>query len=255
MPKVSIVVITYLERSKQYLDLCIESIRRLDYPAEQLEVILVGRKSYAPTYDGVRTVWPEPEEFGNAVGLNYGLSLTDPSSTHILMLNDDVILTRDSLKNMVAMAGTDDMLLMPISPCDNYLKYSLHFPFEHLGAAHALTERFYRYDDLAPYAGSLMRARSIYPQGAIVTDMLCLFCCLIPRSTYEKIGAFDEGFKTGQDDYDYCIRARQLNIPRLIALNVLVWHFGGVTADHTLTPEVRMANIEHFKAKWPGEKL
>lgn len=253
--KVSIVVNTWSEKAKPYLDLCIESIQALNYPKEQLDVVLVGRKSYAPEYAGVKTVAPESDQFGNEFGQNFGVMHTNPESKYLFLINDDVCLTRDSLKNLVEIAGDQDMILSPISPCDNYWKYHLHFGFPYKGELKFLTERFYRLEQLAEYRENLISAHSIYPQGLLITDMLCLFAAFIPRSTWEKIGPLDENFDTGQSDFDYCLRARELNIPRLIALNSLVWHFGGATSAESHTDERREKNAAYFRSKWPGEKL
>jgi GT2 family glycosyltransferase len=156
---------------------------------------------------------------------------------------------------MIRLADISDMLLVPISPCDNHFKYALHFPFQHEGQTKLLTSRFYKYDILKPLADGLMDADSYYPQGAICTDKLCLFAVLIPRSTWNKIGPMDEGFNTGQSDYDYSLRARDLNIPRLIALDSVVWHFGGATSENGHTKEQREKNTAYFRAKWPKESL
>lgn len=255
MSKVSIIVNTWSPEALRYLSLCMESIRALDYPKELLDVVLVGRKSYAPEYAGVKTVAPDSDAFGNEFGQNFGVQHADPDSKYLFLINDDVCLTRDSLKNLVELADDQDMILSPISQCDNYWKYQLHFPIQHEGQTLFLTDRFYRLEQLEQYRASLMSAQSIYPPGVIITDMLCLFAAFIPRSTWEKIGPLDENFDTGQSDFDYCLRARELNIPRLIALNSLVWHFGGATSETSHTDERRKKNTAYFQEKWPGERL
>lgn len=253
--RVSILVNTWSPSAKSYLDLCMRSIFALNYPKDQLDVVLVGRKSYAPEYPGVKTVAPDSDQFGNEFGQNFGVAHTDSTSEFLFLINDDVFLTKNCLKNLVDIASGDtDMLLMPISPCDNYWKYSLHFPFQHQGQTMLLTERFYKYDQLAPYAEALMNTDSLYPQGAIFTDMLCTYALLLSRRTFERIGPLDEGFDTGQSDYDYCRRAEALNIPRVIALNALVYHFGGATSETGHTLERRVRNARYWKSKygeWP----
>jgi GT2 family glycosyltransferase len=237
------------------LDACIESINNLDYPRELLDVVLVGRKSYAPTFEGVKTVAPESDEFGNEFGQNFGVEHTDPASELLFLINDDVILTRSCLKNMALAAGNQDCLMVPISPCDNAWKYTLHFQFMHNNQAQVVADRFYRYDDLKPYLKSMMNADSVYNPGLVYTDKLCLFAALIPRSTWNKVGRMDEGFSTGQSDFDYSIRCRHLNIPRAVCLNALAWHFGGATSTDTLSAEKRQKNADYFKKKWPNETL
>jgi GT2 family glycosyltransferase len=255
LPRVSIVINTWSLSSKPYLDLCIDSVKQLNYPKELLDVVLVGRKSYAPEYAGVKTVAPDSDEFGNELGQNFGVAHTNPESKHLFLINDDVFLTKNCLRNLVEAAGDQDLLLVPTSPCDNQWKYLLTFAVEHEGMHMILTDRFYRYEDLAPYAQSMINAESLYPSGLVLTDKLCLFAVLIPRSTWNWMGPMDEGFNTGQSDIDYSLRARERNIPRVIALNAIAWHFGGATSGDTFTDEHRRKNAEYFARKWPNEKL
>lgn len=249
-PKISIVITTYLEETKPYLDLCIKSIENLDYPKEKLDVVLVGRKGYAPEYPNVITVAPPQEKFHNPVGVNYGISKAHPDSEHFLMINDDTILTKNSVKNMVQYASGHDCLIQPISPCDNYSMYHLIFPFRHEDKTMTLVDRFHRYKDLEPYFDALMNTDSVYPPGAFPQPHLCMFATLIPRKVWEKVGGFDENFKTGQDDIDYCKRVKNAGFNLNLALDVLIWHFGGVSADKTMDQSLRQESIKYFYQKW-----
>lgn len=248
-PKVSIIIPTLSAKTKRYLDLCIESIRGLDYPKESLEVILSTPPSYCPTYEGVTTVLHSRErEFAEAV--NIGVERSDPNSKHIMLLSDDVIMTPDSLKHLVMTAGDSEGLFAGISNCDNYWKYHLAFEVENKGERLAVNERFFRLEDVGFMVPAMMKAKSLYPPGAIRTDTLCFYATLIPRAVWNKLGVLDEGFKTGYEDTDYCERAKRAGIQMHIVLNALIWHFGGVTSSDTLTTAVREQNKKLFLDKW-----
>lgn len=249
-PKVSIIVTSYLPENKRYLDLCMRSIANLDYPRELLDVIVVTRPGYAPMYDDAVTIAPDREEFGCAESVNFGISWASEDSKFIWTLNDDVIVTRDSLKNLVQLAADNEIILNPTSNCDNFGLYDLILGFMSNDSLVTVRDRSYTYEDLSAKAEHLMNAKSFYPQGLITQPHLFFYATLIPRRVIEKLGLFDEKFKTGQDDIDYSKRAKAQNVSMAIALNAVVWHFSGATANKTMSEDMRCRNLLYFKEKW-----
>jgi GT2 family glycosyltransferase len=246
LPKVSIVVTAYLEKSKPYLDACIESIKHLDYPQELLDVVIICPTWYAPMYEGCKTLHPCVGQYHNPIAVNYGFKVTDQSSKYVLMLNDDVILTRDCLKNMVMHTKDNDVILGAISNCDNHDFYTLEFPGN-------LGSRQLRFEQIKDKLNAMMSAKSAYPPGYIYPRTLYLYANLFPRKVLAKIGGFDEQFKTGFDDTDFCLRAVKSGVRLAIALDCLIWHCGGVSADQTmgsLDSELRAENERFFREKW-----
>lgn len=250
LPKISIVLVTYLESSKPYLDACVKSIEGLNYPKENLDLVLVSSGEYRPpspfkkhVHSSARMHFPE--------AVNLGVEHTDISTEHILILNDDTILTPDSLIGLVDVAQNKNCIVGPISPCDNYMAYQLQFYYwENETTPRPIFNRFHRWDDFKDKTEMLNRAKSIYPAGAIARPFICFYAVLIPRAVWFKVGQLDPNFKTGQDDIDYSYRVKQNGFGVYIALHSLIWHFGGVTADQTLTTEIRKGNIEYFRQKW-----
>lgn len=244
--KVSIVVTAYLPASKPYLDNCIASIKNLDYPKEDIEVIIVCPSWYMPEFEGVSRVMPAFGAYHNPVAVNFGMNQASKDSKYLLMLNDDVILTRDSLKNMVRAAADSDVVISPISNCDNYGHYQLTFPF-------GLNDRQYRVEQIAHIVPMIMNANSPYPPGYMFPQTLYLYANLYPRKVWEKVGGFDEEFKTGYDDTDWCMRAQKAGVKLVIALDALVWHCSGASADKTmgaLNSDIRAQNEAYFRQKW-----
>lgn len=255
--KVSIILTTFLPKSKRYLDLAIRSIENLDYPKELIEVILVGKKSYQPHYVdrpfNIRTVAPDTDEFYNAFGLNYGFTHADPESQYLFIMNDDACFTRDSLRLMVECAGDHKVFVQPLSPCDNHRLYSLAMGYMKNGTLKQLNDRHYVYEQLENDIPEMLNAQSFYPPGILRNEFHCMFATLIPMQAYRDIGPWDDKFKTGQDDLDYSLRGSQKGYQCITALNALIWHFGGVSVNTgTLTPELRKSNLAYFKEKWGG---
>lgn len=239
LPKISIVITSYLEDSKTYLDLCIKSIRNLDYPKELLEVIIVGRADYFPMYAGCKTTSPPLNIFYPPVGLNYGINFCSSSSEYFFVINDDTILTKNCLTELLKASHPSIGLLMPIGN-DQQSRYA---------ASVGVEPRGHKLHELLPCSDLLMNAKSIYPLAVTFHDTLCIYAFLISRKTWEQVGQFDESL-IGQDDIDYTMRIRQHGLQNAIAFNALVYHFGGVSADKTFSPESRAKSIEIFRAKW-----
>ena len=237
LPTVSVIVTSYQPKAKEYLDLCVRSIKNLNYPSELLDVIIVAPKSYAPEYEGVRTLSPDEPEYGMPRGLNFGMQAS--SGEYMLVLNDDVILTRNSLTPLVNMYEASETmgLLMPYGNDSNLNRYALKSPLS--GP--------YKIEGVKALADPLMNLDSPYPLGAIICDTLCLYAFLIRRSVFEKIGPFDENL-IGQDDTDYSIRSLHAGFVNAINIGSLVFHAGG--ASNQLTPEQREKSMRIFNEKW-----
>lgn len=249
---VSIIIVTWDPKNKKYLDLCIESIRRLDFPKEEFEVILVARNGYLPQYEGVKTCAPEEDHFYPARAVNYGYFIAEHSKPkYYFVLNDDVILTRDSLKHLVEGVGDNNIMANAVSPCDNiWSNYFLGIKF---GDRFVPSDvRSFAYEDMDLYGGvkGIMHSSSLYGPGWIKQPFLCIYATLIPRMLREAVGDWDEGFKTGQDDLDYSLRAQRAGFLTVSILNALVWHFSGVTVTGTLNLKIRQDNVRYFRDKW-----
>lgn len=246
-PKVSIVITSYLEKSKPYLDLCIRSIKALSFPKEDLEVIIVSPKWYQPHYEGVLTIHPDADDYGNSHAINVGVKAS--RHEYLIVANDDVVFTRDSVTNLInALKGNPNGLLMPISN-DWQKKYFLLTAVrtgDHWTELHGPC----RYDETKGIHDAMIDASSPYPFGVVFFPWLCLYVAAFHRKMLEDVGLFEERLKTGQDDVDYCKRAWAKGYYCGIVLNSLIWHFGGVTSSITLTDEVRVANHKAFIEKW-----
>lgn len=241
MSRVSIIITTYRESAKPYLDLCVRSVLNLNYPREQLELVIVAPKSYAPEYPLARTVSPASTEYSMPHGLNFGIA--ESTAPLMFILNDDVILQRECLTPLVSwMKRLPEIgLLMPIGN-DQQGRYLAE---TNPRGAYTL-ESLSRMGVSAPSLqnmGWAMRKMS----ALTFHDTLCLYAFMIRRECFAKVGPFDENL-IGQDDIDYSLRTRQAGYLNAIAFDSLVWHAGG--ASNTLTTEQREKSMRIFNEKW-----
>lgn len=249
MKKVSVVVVTWEPKNKQYLDLCIKSLKNVDYP--NLEVIVVGKKSYKPIYDGVLTIAPDSDKFNGEHAQNFAIKHISDDSEYILVSNDDCVFTKNSIRELVETMGDNKMILNPVCNSDNQWCYYLALGYVKNNEFKHIQKRFFRMEEIAGDEDEFMNAESLYMKGIVVPNFLCTYATIMPRSVYEDIGEIEEGFGyCGPSDYDYCLRAKQKNIPIGIALSSLIWHFGGVTTDSVKSNDDRVENVYQFKKKW-----
>ncbi|MES1988403.1 MAG: glycosyltransferase [Pseudomonadota bacterium] len=242
---------TWDPKNISYLDTCIKSIKNLDYPKEQLQVIVTCPLHHRVNYEDVLSVTPAKEYDSSVEGANFGSQYVDKDAKYIWFLNDDTVVTKSSLKNMIEVAEQTGQIIHPISPCDNQSSYLLHFQIQAKdGTAKPIQKRFHRFHELESDLDNMMNSQSVYPPGLIPQPYLCMFATLVPKAIWDDVGEFDQTFETGQDDIDYSLRAKQKGYQMFVALNALVWHFGGATADTSTNLEKRKKNIAYFLKKW-----
>lgn len=255
LPKVSIVITAYLPQSKAYLDACIQSVYNLDYPKELIDTVVVTPTWYIPEYKDVKTIHPCFGAYHNPIAVNYGFEKSNQDSKYVLMINDDVILTRNSLIKMVSVAGDNKCILGAISNCDQHEFFDADLPL-------GLNNRQYRIEDIQDKLQAMMNAD--LPTGPIRMfrpQTLYLYCNLFPRQVWREVKngttpdsiGFSENFLTGFDDTDYSIRAKQCGVVLGLVTDSLVWHCSGASADITmkdLKSDLRKESEAIFRKKW-----
>lgn len=250
LPKISILIVTYLESNQKYLDLCLKSIINLNYPKDCLDILVLSTGDYEPQTMGYRSIHTDRRHHFPE-GVNFGVKFLDKDSKHILILNDDTMLTKNSLLNMVNSIGDHEMIVGPVSNCDNGWLYNLSsIGYLHNGEFKALPKRFYRYEEWVNIADKMIDYDLPAWPGLWLQQWIAFYAVLIPRKVWNKIGELDGNLKTGQDDLDYCMRAQLLKVPVAVCQNALIWHAGGVSADQVLTDEIRNSNLDYFNKKW-----
>lgn len=264
--KVTCVITTFVPENKRYLDACIQSIKNLKFDGD-IDIVLVGKKSYQPQYEMVETIAPDTDDFYCTHGLNMGMNYAAQgilradgklvAPDYLFYMNDDVVLTKDCLTAMVweLKAFKDHGIANGISPCDGY---PLAFAIKDESNENyiQLTKRFTRYEEVSKVLPQMMNAHSFYPQGHFRPEFLCTFATLFPLKVWLDLGGYDENFKGGPDDIDICFRAKEKTYPLLMVTNALIWHFGGVSTERTNNPQgtvserLRHDNDTYFLAKW-----
>lgn len=228
---VDIVIPTY--KNLRGLKLCLESIWECTAVPYNLIIINNGNDEEMHRYlfDEVQNIsYIKKEGLNFAQAVNLGIR--SGKSKYVMILNDDVIVSRGWLWNMVEEYNSkiSQGLFNKIgamglfSNCD---KGWLHNYEVNIGGVHlqAGTNTFEEIEPIIP---------DIYDYKSMITDIkeqewVAFYATLIPRKVIEEVGYLDENFTNSGEDVDYCKRIRKAGYNIVQTYKSFIFHFGAVS--------------------------
>lgn len=240
----SIVVLCY--NALACTERCVSSL--LASTTGPYELILVDNGSTDRTLEYLRDVAEEhehcrlianSENLGYAAGNNLGLAAT--RGEYVVLVNNDVVVTRGWLDRLLDAADRDDKVGI-VGPMTN-----------NISGPQKLAQVDYdtrSLDGLEEFAAAVTASRAgvSQPYWRAVG-----FCILIKRAVIDRIGGLDERFGRGNfEDDDFCLRALLAGFETRLVADCFVHHYGtqsflaaGLDYETCLRE-----NWEIFKAKW-----
>ena len=242
-PKVSIVIVTY--NNLEYTKLCLESIQKYtEYP--NYEIILVDNASTDETIEFIGNIKIKQnlvqvirnnENLGFAAANNQGVKAA--SGEYIVFLNNDTVVTpgwlwglyRHLIKNPEAgMVGSVTNSIGNEAKID--VDYTELKDVNYFAACRALE-----------YFGLSFEIR-----------MLALYCVIISRQLFERIGGLDERYQIGMfEDDDMAMKIHQAGLKLFCAEDVFVHHFHGASFNMLDRKEYQRIFTENklkYETKW-----
>ncbi|GIP06762.1 glycosyltransferase family 2 protein [Paenibacillus sp. JNUCC32] len=234
MKKTSIIIPTF--NGRELLKDCIYSIKR--HTNEPYEIIVVDNGSSDGTVDICRQEGITFISLANNIGFpaacNKGLKIATGDT--LLLLNNDVIVTRNWLQNMLNCLNSETKIGI-VGPLTNYAsgKQQIDMPYTSLEEmSNQLNE---------PDASKWLQV-----------DRIVGLCFLFKRELMDRIGLLDERYSPGHfEDDDYCYRARNAGYTFRIAGDVFVFHHGSASfakQDMSQVKHLIDTNKQKFMDKW-----
>ena len=158
------------------------------------------------------------------------------SGRHLVLLNNDTVLTPGWLEPMLELAAEP-----AIGVVANWHTVPGSTTVNHAGVVFDPRKRsrhLYEGMDIA----SLEPARDPREFQAV-----CAACCVIPSDLYRRVGGFDESFRTGYEDLDLCLRVRQTRAAVLCTGRSMIGHHGSSTPGRF---EYDRENRRLFESRW-----
>lgn len=235
--KTSIIILTY--NNLQYTRQCIESIRK-NTKLGTYEIVIVdnassdGTKEWINEQENIVSIQNQ-ENLGFPKGCNQGIEIA--KGDNILLLNNDVIVTPNWLKNMIkCLYSSED--IGAVGPVSNNVTYYQQIDVDYTSL-----------DELNEFATKHNVSDFSKWEERI---KLIGFCMLIKKSVLDKIGLLDERFSPGNfEDDDLSIRIRNEGYKNILCSDTFIHHYGNASFMKNGNYE-KLLNIneEKFNEKW-----
>lgn len=205
MERVSIVIPT-LNRAR-YLDGCLAALADLDYPKDRYEVVVVDGGS---TDDTAKIAQQHKAKFlsfkflierkrGSSTARNLGFR--NVQSEYVALTDDDALVGKDWLKNLVSRAANDKVLVgKVVSHLTGKVQYGCRRS-TFIGGSVGLPLFLNRYANSG-----------------------CTCNMFVPKNVWLKLGGFDEELIAAFDDSSFCLRALHNGYKVQFAEDAVVFH-------------------------------
>ena len=238
----SIVVLTHNNLS--YTKRCIDSVLR-NTTDVSFELIIVDNASSDDTPKYLETlerdlsnirILPQSKNTGFARGNNLGLNASQ--GTHLVLLNNDVIVTEGWLGRLIHHLQDPTIgLVGPVTnSCGNEAK--IFVTYENIDGIQKFADKYTKAN-----AGQLFDI-----------PMLAMFCVALRKSVYTEVGELDEGYGIGMfEDDDYSIRVHEADYRTVCVEDVFIHHEGGISFKCLQRAEywdLFDRNRMYFEKKW-----
>jgi GT2 family glycosyltransferase len=212
-PLVSIVILSY--NGIRYLENCLDSVRKLDYPSK--EVIVVDNGSSDGSGDYVEKNYPwvkviaNRENLGFAAGNNVGIRIA--KGKYVFLLNQDTEIHPHCISNLVNTMETCD----EVGVCGGKICLSSERNrLQHAGGKYhmvgvAIDRGFYELDE------------GQYDEFEDVS-FVCGTALMFRRDITSKLGLLDPVFFMYHEDVDFCLRAWLSGFRVRYVPNSIVYH-------------------------------
>lgn len=257
-PIVSIILTHHLPENRGYLDLCLKGA----LASEGIPIEILLGSSYdiqALPQDSRLRLLKEPGLDNATKKIHTAMNHLSPSSEYILLLSDDVYISRTLIKAQHHICKQADFILNPMSNgelgghviSNTFLKHDTDPERTLTLRPDIMLEDLVGYEERAAHTqGPAQMLLPISPP-----DWVSFYCTMMSLKTWNKVGLLDPELDIRHNDQDYCYRARKLGIPSAINLDAFCIHFGSKTLPKCHSKEEMDKVSEYFCAKVGGQMV
>lgn len=267
MAKLDILLASYGPHSQPYLNACLKSLERQTF--KDFKGYLVSSGDFKPQIDTSLSNfkhlhYSKRHHFPEAIQEAYNYSKRQDASDLIMLLNDDTILGKETLEKMVQHFRlnmnnfshlNERLILNSLSNCDNAKFYLLKLGFKKRDFEFIFESNQYKMSDIEPHIDDIIENPFTYSFGRIFVQMVCFYGTMMTRKLYESVGGICPEYKTGKDDLDFCLRAKNIGARTEIALDSFIFHFSGISNDIYVTEEDKLFNQNLFNERFKAQGL
>ncbi len=219
MNKVGIILINWKEYAKKFLEECAISLRQINFPEGEYQIIITDNESSPETIETIKTLCPEAiivptdSNLGYGGGNNRGITKAiEVGCNYLYFLNMDTVVTPDFLSQALKKYQSDSTIGLVQS------RLMLHGQENKINSigniAHFLGFGYFCGND-NDYDESKVKEIIGYPSGAGV---------MISREVFDKIGYFNEDFFMYHDDMEWGIKSILYGYKNVLAKDSVVYH-------------------------------
>jgi GT2 family glycosyltransferase len=218
---VDIVIPTYA--NTRGIKLCLESIRACTPEAHKVIVVNNGDCKELHEYLSIQDIiYIKKDRMNFAQAVNEGIKAG--SGQYVMILNDDVIVSKGWLKNLIEVCKGGVGASGPLSNCD--LGW-LHNYQINVGGVQLLPGKN-TFEEIEPIIQDIYDFRSPYFETP-EREWVAFYCTLIRRDVLEKTGLLNERYTNSGEDVDLCRRIRNMGYKIVQNYQSFVFHFGAVS--------------------------
>ena len=232
-------IITPLFNRLELTRACLESGRRTlggwDY-----EWILIddgstdGTRDFLATLAGDERIRAVLNDAPRGYAANNNLGARMARAPLLCLLNNDTSLLPGWIEPMARLAA----LLPDVACVGNVQRETFTGLLDHCGM-------YFDDDGRAPHAGQGRPAPP--PEAYIEWPAVTAACCVVRRKLFLDLGGFDEGFRNGYEDIDFCLRAGTRGYRHFVANRSVIYHHVSASPGRKQREE---ANLRRFQDRW-----
>ncbi len=239
-PLVSILIVTY--NSEEFVKACLDSILdRTSYPNYEIVVVdnasTDGTEALLRQYEGKINLSCLKSNTGFAAGNNQAAAIA--RGEFLLFLNIDTIVTAGWVYRLLRHIQKDPTIGL-VCPVTNFAGNEVKVDFN-----------YHHREEMEHFAADLA-IRNAGKELDIQTAPL--FCALVPRAVWERVGELDVQFGMGMfEDDDFSLRVRRSGLRVATAEDCFIHHFGQGSfgkLSSEVYDQVFKTNQRRFEEKW-----